>query len=104
MKDNKFQLEIETAIKATIFVVILYLLPSGHGITFWMSVGFAILGWIAYVVGIYRVRSLIPHGKSSFYECEMQLLVDRFIKMQIVACLVFTLIGRWLPIWLPMIF
>ena len=104
MQNNKYQLEKEMAIKTIILLVILYFLPSGHGVVFWMSVGFAILGNIAYVVGVYRVRSLKPHGKSSIFEVELQKIVDIYIKVHVIGCIVFTLFGQWVPIWLPMLF
>lgn len=103
MNNNKFQFEIETGIKALIFMLVLYFLPVHHGIVFWMSMGFTPLFFIVYIVGMYRVKRLKPQGRSSFYECEMEPMVKKFFKYQLIVCIVFTLVGKWVPIWLPMI-
>ena len=103
MENKKFQFEIETGIKAILFMLVLYFLPVHHGIVYWMSMMFAPLFFIEYLVGHYRVKRLKPHGKSSFYEREMEPILKKIFMAQLIICLVFALVGEFLPIWLPMI-
>ena len=103
MKIDQFQFAIQPAIKIVAFLIIASLIPFKHGIVYWMSVGFTILGFAVYVFGKHRAVYVKPNVKSEMFGCEMVEVFEKYIKAQILCCLVFIIIGNWIPIWLPMI-
>ena len=103
MKENKFQFAFQTGFKILLFLVVMSLLPFHHGIVFWMSIAFTVLSFFVYVFGKYRSVYVKPNAKSSMYGCMMEEVFDKFLKIEIASCFVFIIVGKWIPIWFPMI-
>lgn len=103
MEDNKYRLNKKDGMMAALFIMAVLLFPVHHGIVFWMSVAFTVVSCGIYVFGMHRVSKLQGEKMSKFYERPMEDIVKKFIVAELIACVVFIITGKWVPIWLPML-
>ena len=103
MKKDEYKFAIQPGIKIAVFLLIMSIIPFQHGVVFWMSLPFTVLSYGVYVFGKHRALYVKPTTLSAMYECPIIDVFEKFIKAEIVLCIVFIIIGIWVPIWLPMI-
>ena len=96
------------AVTALLVLLVLYLIvtfvaPFYHGPVFWCTFGFSLLAFALAGISAYLGFVKQPDAKSKFYGFPILRIGAIYLVAHLVLGLIFTLAGRWISIWIPVI-
>ena len=102
MAKNKTRFFVALGIIFVVFTVIALALPLAKTATFWMSYVFAV---IALAVQVYAFPKAFAGEsvRSKFYGFPIARITTIYLIAQFVLSLIFMLVARWVPAWIPVI-
>ncbi len=102
MTKNKTRFFAALAIVFAVFTVIALALPLAKTATFWISYVFAV---IALAVQVYAFPKAFAGDsvRSKFYGFPIARITTIYLIAQLALSLIFMLVARWVPAWIPVI-
>lgn len=98
---QKFSVLAVDLIVLILFSVIVFVVPIPKNGVFWISYLFAVLAVVSQLGFAYAAFSGTSTAKSKFYGYPIFRIGIIYLAVQMIMSVVFMLIGKWIPLWLP---
>lgn len=98
---QKFSVLAVDLIVLILFSVIVFVVPIPKNGVFWISYVFAVLAVVAQLGFGYVAFSGTSTARSKFYGYPIFRIGIIYLVVQLIMSVVFMLIGKWVPLWLP---
>ena len=103
MKKGTVRSVIVLAVLLALFLVVSFAVPFYRGIVFWWTFGFSIVSFAVAGISAYIGFVKQPDAKSKFYGFPILKIGAVYLAAQLIAGLIFILVGKWVPVWIPVI-
>lgn len=92
------------AVLLAVYHVIVFLVPFTRTPVFWTSYGFTLMAFAIAAVSFYL--AFLHDGatiKSRLYGFPVARIGVIYLAVQVVACFIFIIVGRWVPLWVVLV-
>lgn len=103
MKKENIRAAMVFAVLLVLYNLIVFLVPFNRTNVFWISYGFTIAAFVIASIAIYIGFIKQPDAKSKFYGFPILKIGVVYTAVQIIAGLIFMLLGTYIPSWIPSI-
>lgn len=98
---QKYSVIAVAAIVLVLFSLIVFIAPIPKTGVFWLSYAFAVLAIVAQLGFVYVAFSGGTSARSRFYGYPVFRIGIIYLVVQVALSLVFMLMGKWVPMWVP---